>query len=93
MLHLPLRVSGKAIIINLTGENFSICCIFEVLWFTSLLQCVSVMDFFNRNLFGSPTYYMCSKVILDLFYIPKVISKLYLDGKLQNTVVYYLYYK
>ena len=28
-----------------------------------------------------------------LFYIPKVILKLYLDGKLQVTLAYYLYYK
>ena len=32
-------------------------------------------------------------MILSLFYIPKVISKLHLDGKLQVTVVYYPYYK
>ena len=28
-----------------------------------------------------------------LFYIPKVILKLHLDGKLQVTLAYYLYYK
>ena len=28
-----------------------------------------------------------------LFHIPKVILKLYLDGKLQVTLAYYLYYK
>ena len=28
-----------------------------------------------------------------LFYLPKVILKMYLDGKLQVTLAYYLYYK
>ena len=38
MLHPPLRVSGKHIIVKLTGESFKIWYIFEVQWFTSLLR-------------------------------------------------------
>ena len=30
---------------------------------------------------------------LEFFYIPKVILKLYLDGKLQVILTYYLYHK
>ena len=47
-----------------------------------LLQCVSVIDLFNRNLFEPPTNNMCSKVILKFFYLTKVILKLHLDGML-----------
>ena len=36
---------------------------------------------------------MSSEVILKLVHLPKVILKLHLDGKLQVTMVYYLYYK
>ena len=36
---------------------------------------------------------MCSKAILKLFYLPKVILKLHPEGKLQVTLVYCLYYK
>ena len=92
-LSLPLRVSGKPIIIKLTDENLKIWYIFEVQWFKSLLQCASVTDFFNGTLFESPANNMCSKFIFNLFCIPKVILKLHLDGKLQVRLVYYLYYK
>ena len=62
-------------------EDFSkICYIFEVQWFKSLLQCVLVTDLYKSNLCESPTNYICSKVILDFFYIPKVILKLNPDG-------------
>ena len=37
MLHPLLRVSGKPVIVKLTGEIFKISYIFEVQWFTSLL--------------------------------------------------------
>ena len=93
MLHPPLGVSGKLIIVKMTGESFKIWHIFEVRLFTSLLQCVSVIDFFNKNLFETPANYMCSRAILNLLYIPKFILKLHLDVKLQVTVVYYLNYK
>ena len=48
---------------------------------------VSVTDFFKRNLFESPTSYMCFKVILNLFYISKAILKLHLDSTLQVTLL------
>ena len=50
-------------------------------------------SFFNRNLFECPTNNMCSKVVANLFYLPNVVIKLHLDGKLQITLVYYLYHK
>ena len=90
---LPLRVSGKPIIIKLTGEGFRIWYVLEVQWFTSLLQCVSVTDFFNRTLSESISNTIRFKVILKLFYLPKVILKLHLDGKLLVTLVYDIYYK
>ena len=93
MLHPPLRVSGKPIITKLAGENFKIWYIFEVQWFTSLLQCISVTDFFHINLFESPTSYINFRVILNLFHISKIILKLHLDGKLQVTLVHHFYYK
>ena len=80
MLHRPLRVSGKPIITKLAGENFKISYIFEVKWFTSLLQCISVTDFFHINLFESPTSYINFRVILNLFRISKVILKLHLHS-------------
>ena len=82
-IHPPLKFSVNAIIVKLIGGSFSkIWYIFEVQSFTSLLQCVSVVDFFKSNLFESSTNYMCFKVILNFFYIPKVILKLHLDGNL-----------
>ena len=93
MLHPPLGVSGKFIIVKMTGESFKIWHIFKAWLFTSLLQCVSVIDFFNKNLFETPANYMCSKAISNLLYIPKFILKLHLDVKLQVTVVYSLNYK
>ena len=69
----PLRVSGKPIIVKLTGEKFKICYIFKIQWFTSLLQCVSIVNFFNRNLFESPTNNKGPNAILKLFRLPKVI--------------------
>ena len=75
--NLLLRVSGKAIIVKLPGESLKIWYIFKVQWFTSLLQCVLVRDFFSRYLFESPTSNMSSKVILKLFYLPQVILKLH----------------
>ena len=78
---IPLWESQKnPIIVKLTGKSFNIWYIFKVWWFTSLLQCVSVTDFFNGNSFESPTNIMCSKVIWKLFYLPKVILKLQLHG-------------
>ena len=56
--------------------------------FNGLQVCYSLFQWHT-----STTNYMCSKVILNLFYIPKAILKLHLDGKLQVAVVYYLYYK
>ena len=35
----------------------------------------------------------CSKIILKFYYLPKVILKLHLDGKLQVTLLYYLCYQ
>ena len=93
MLHPPLRVSGKPIITKLAGENFKIWYIFEVQWFTSLVQCISVTDFFHIYLFESPTSYINFRVILNLFHISKIILKLHLHGKLQVTLVHYLCYK
>ena len=64
-------------------------------WWRLQFQCVSVTDFFNRNLFESATNNMCSKVILRLFTkrFFKVIFRLYLDGKLYNIAhVYWLCY-
>ena len=46
-------------------------------------------DFLNRNLFESPTNYIYSKVVL--FYIAKVVLKLYLDSKLQVNLVFLKY--
>ena len=46
MLYHPLRVSGKPNIVKLTAESFKFWYIFEVQWFTSLLQFVSVTDFY-----------------------------------------------
>ena len=80
MLHPPLRVSGKPIITKLAGENFKIWYIFEVQWFTSLVQCISVTDFFHIYLFESPTSYINFRVILNLFRISKVILKLHLHS-------------
>ena len=48
----------------------------------SLLQCISVTDFFKINLFESATSYTNSTVILNLLHIPKVILKLHLYDKL-----------
>ena len=48
---------------------------------------VSVTDFLKRNSFDSPTSYMCFKVILNLFYISKVILKLHQDSTLQVTLL------
>lgn len=59
----------------------------------SLLLCISVADFFNRNLFESPTNNMPNKIILKISYLPKFILKLHLDDNLQVTLVYYLYFK
>ena len=82
-IHPPLKFSVKSIIVKWLVEDFSkICYIFEVQWFKSLLQCVLVTDFYKSNLCESPTNYICSKVILDFFYIPKVILKLNPDGNL-----------
>ena len=64
-LNPPLRVSGNTIIVKLTGKSFKIWYSFEVQFFASLLQCVSVTYFFTRNLFESNN--MCFKVILKLF--------------------------
>ena len=60
--------------------------------YNSVTVC-SATNFFSRNLFESPTNCMCSKVILSFFYIPKIILKLHLDGKLQVILAYYLYNK
>ena len=93
MLHPPLRVSGKPIITKLAGENFKIWYIFEVQWFTSLLQCISETYFFNINLFESRTSYINVRVILNLFHFSKVILKLHLHCKSQVTLVHHLCYK
>ena len=90
MLHPPLTVSGKPMITKLSGEIFKIWYIFEVQWFTSLLQCISVTDLFHINLFESPTSYINFRVILNLFRISKVILKLNLHSKLQVTLVHHL---
>ena len=58
---------------------------------TSLPQCVSVADFFNRNLL-SLLLKTCTPKSFWIF-LPKVILKLHLDSKLQVTLAYYLYYK
>ena len=84
MLHPPLRVSGKPIITKLAGENFKIWYIFEVQWFTSLVQCISVTDFFHIYLFESPTSHINFRVILNLFHFSKIILKLHLHGKLKS---------
>ena len=93
MLHPPLRVSGKPIITKLAGENFNIWYIFEVQWFASLVQCISVTYFFHIYLFESPTSYINFRFVLNLFHISKIILKLHLHGKLQVILVYHLYYK
>ena len=73
-IHPPLKFSVSSIIVNLIGGSFSnIWYIFEVQWFTSLLQCVSVADFFKSNLFESPTNYMCFKVISNFFIYQRLI--------------------
>ena len=72
-LNPPLRVSGKPILVKLTGEKFKIWYIFKIQWFTSPLKWVSIADFFNRNLFESPTNNKGPNAILKLFYLPKVI--------------------
>ena len=41
----------------------------------NFVQCVSVRDFFNRNLFEPLTNYMCSKVILNFVLYTKGYSK------------------
>ena len=43
---------------------------------TSPFQSVSLTDFFNKNVFESPTNKMCSKVIKIIYYLPKVVLKL-----------------
>ena len=64
----------------------------KILNFNGLQVCYSVFDE-KISSTESPANNMCSKVILKFFYLPKVILKLHLDGKLQVTIVYYLYYK
>ena len=64
MLCVSMGISGKPIIVKLTSESLKIWYIFEVQWFTILLQCVSVTDFISRNLFESPTNYIWPKVYI-----------------------------
>ena len=93
MLHLPLGVSGKTFIVKLTveGLRFGI-----FLKFSSLQFCYSVFQF----QISSTEIYLnillitfAPKSFWILFYIPQVVLKLHLDGKLQVTLAYYLYYK
>ena len=49
----PLRVSRRTFIVKLTGESFRFRIFLK--FNTILLLCVSVADFFNRNLFDSLT--------------------------------------
>ena len=82
---IPLWESQEnPVIVKLPGKSFNIWYIFKVRWFTSLLQCVSVTDFFSRNSFESPTNNMCCKVILKFFYLPKVILELHLGGNYKS---------
>ena len=73
MPHPSLRVSGKLIIVRLSDESFKIWYIFEFQWFTSLLQSVIMTDYFSKNLFESPTSYICFKAILNLLQFDHVI--------------------
>ena len=91
IIPVSISLSGKM------GEGW------KVLGFCKFLRsgvCKSVtVCFINRFLQKKFTVYFkqpvqkCSKVILKLFYLPKVILKLHLDGRLQVTFIYYLYYK
>ena len=88
MLHPPLRVLAKTLIIKLTSESFR----FGIyLKFNGLQFCCSV---FQWQICSTE---ICLSLLLItfapesfwvLFYIPKFVLKLHLDGKLQVTLAY-----
>ena len=93
MLHPPLSVSGKIFIVKLSCESFRFGIFLK---FNSLQFCYSV---FQWQISSTEIYLslllvtFVPKSFWVLFYIPKVVLKLHLDGKLQVTLAYYLYYK
>ena len=93
MLNPPLRVSTKTFIVKQIGESFRFGIFLK---FNGLQFCYSV---FQWQISSTEIYLslllitFAPKSVWILFHIAKVVLKLHLDGKLQVTLVCYLYYK
>ena len=93
MFHYPLKVSGKSIIVKLTGKSFKFG-IFLKFHGLQVYYSVFQWQISLPEIYLSLLLIICaSKPFWILLYIPRVILKLHLDGKLQVTWVYYPYYK
>ena len=93
MSYSPLRVSGKPFVVKLTGESFRFG-IFLIFHGFQFCYTVSQWQISSTEIYLSLLLVtFAPKSFWIFFYIPKVILKLHLDGKLQVTLAYYLYYK